>query len=200
MPAPIDFYFDFSSPYGYLASTQIEALAAKHGRAVNWHPFLLGAVFKLTGARPLTEMPMKSDYFKRDFQRSAGFLGVPFTLPSPFPFAAIAASRAFFWLHDQDPALAKRFAQAALHASFAEGKDISGAEATIAVAAKVGVDGDKLRAALNDPAVKERLKVEVDKAVAAGVFGSPFIVIDGEQFWGADRLAQVERWLAKGKW
>ena len=112
----------------------------------------------------------------------------------------MAASRAFFWLNDQDPALAKKFAQAVLNASFVEAKDVSGAEAVIAIAGKVGVDADKLRAALNDPAVKERLKTEVDKAVAAGVFGSPFILIDGEQFWGADRLAQVERWLAKGKW
>jgi 2-hydroxychromene-2-carboxylate isomerase len=200
MPAPIDFYFDFSSPYGYLASTQIEALAAKHGRAVTWHPFLLGAVFKLTGAKPLTDMPMKSDYFKRDFQRSAGFYGVPFTLPSQFPFAAVAASRAFFWLHDQDPALAKAFAQAVLRASFVEGQNVSGAETVIDIAGKLGIDAETLRAALNDPAVKERLKIEVDKAVEAGVFGSPFIVIDGEQFWGADRLAQIERWLANGKW
>ncbi len=200
MPSPIDFYFDFSSPYGYLASTQIEALAAKHGRGVNWHPFLLGAVFKLTGARPLTEMPLKSDYFQRDFRRSAGFYGVPFTLPSQFPFAAVAASRAFFWLQDQDPALAKKFAQAVLNATFVEAKNVSGAEAVIEIAGTLGIDAEKLRAALNDPAVKERLKTEVDAAVAAGVFGSPFIIVDGEQFWGADRLAQVERWLAKGKW
>jgi 2-hydroxychromene-2-carboxylate isomerase len=70
----------------------------------------------------------------------------------------------------------------------------------IEIAGTLGIDAEKLRAALNDPAVKERLKTEVDAAVAAGVFGSPFIIIDGEQFWGADRLAQVERWLAKGKW
>jgi 2-hydroxychromene-2-carboxylate isomerase len=157
-------------------------------------------VFKLTGAKPLTDMPMKSDYFRRDFERSAGFYGVKFTLPSQFPFAAVAASRAFFWLHDQDPGLAKKFAQAVLNATFVEAKNISGAEAVIEIASKLGIDAEKLRAALNDPAVKERLKTEVDAAMAAGVFGSPFIIVDGEQFWGADRLAQVERWLAKGKW
>ena len=68
MPAPIDFYFDFSSPYGYLASTQIDALAAKFGRAVTWRPFLLGVAFKVSGAQPLTTLPpIKSDYFRQDF-------------------------------------------------------------------------------------------------------------------------------------
>ena len=90
MPAPIDFYFDFSSPYGYFASTQIDALAAKHKRDVTWRPFLLGAVFKLSGGKPLTELPLKGDYFKHDFARSAAFYGVPLKLPPGFPFAPIA--------------------------------------------------------------------------------------------------------------
>ena len=64
---PIDFYFDFSSPYGYLASQKIEALAEKHGRTVDWHPMLLGVVFKQTGAAPLTEVPVKGPYSKHDF-------------------------------------------------------------------------------------------------------------------------------------
>ena len=70
---PIDFYFDFSSPYGYFASQKIEALAEKHGRTVDWHPMLLGVVFKQTGAAPLTEIPVKGPYSKRDFARSARF-------------------------------------------------------------------------------------------------------------------------------
>ena len=70
---PIDFYFDFSSPYGYLAAERIEALAAKHGRTVDWHPMLLGVVFKQTGAQPLTQVPVKGPYSRRDFARSARF-------------------------------------------------------------------------------------------------------------------------------
>jgi len=60
--SPIDFYFDFSSPYGYLASEKIEALAARHGRSVDWHPILLGIVFRETGAKSLTEVPLKGNY------------------------------------------------------------------------------------------------------------------------------------------
>ena len=67
MTPPIDFYFDFSSPYGYLASQKIEALATKHGRGVDWHPILLGVVFRHTGTSPLTEVPLKGDYARRDF-------------------------------------------------------------------------------------------------------------------------------------
>src|SRR5262249_3981008 len=100
MPVPIDFYFDFSSPYGYLPSTQIDALAARHGRSVAWRPFLLGAAFKLTGQRALTEQPLRGDYARRDFARSARLLKLPFILPQPFPFFALAASRAFYWLQD----------------------------------------------------------------------------------------------------
>ena len=73
MLQPIDFYFDFSSPYGYFASTQIDALAAKFKREVTWRPFLLGVVFKVSGAKPLIELPLKGDYFKHDFERTAGF-------------------------------------------------------------------------------------------------------------------------------
>jgi len=78
MAAPIEFYFDFSSPFGYLASEKIDQLAAKHGREVMWRPFLLGAVFKITGGMPTMEVPIKGDYYKRDFPRSARYLGVAY--------------------------------------------------------------------------------------------------------------------------
>src|SRR4051794_23799459 len=103
MPAPIEFYFDFSSPYGYLASTKIEEIAASHGRHVNWRPFLLGAVFKVSGMKPLVDIPMKGDYTAHDFGRFARYLGVPFVMPANFPFAPVAASRAVYWLGDRDP-------------------------------------------------------------------------------------------------
>src|SRR5690606_28310302 len=85
MSAPIDFYFDFSSPYGYLASTRIDAIAARHGRSVDWHPILLGAVFKATGGAPLASIPLKGPYSERDMARSARLMEVPFRLPSRFP-------------------------------------------------------------------------------------------------------------------
>jgi 2-hydroxychromene-2-carboxylate isomerase len=200
MANPIDFYFDFSSPYGYLASTKIDEVAAKHGRAVIWRPILLGAVFKITGQQPLATIPLKGSYMAHDLARSARSLNVPFKLPTKFPVSGIAPSRAFYWVGDRDPALAKSLAQALYHAYFVEDRDISNPEVTANVAAKHGVDKAELSQALNDPAVKERLRTEVDAAIERGVFGSPYIVIDGEPFWGSDRLDQVERWLATGGW
>jgi len=200
MADPIDFYFDFSSPYGYLASTRIDDLAARHGRSVTWRPILLGAVFKITGQQPLPTIPLKGSYAAHDLARSARLLKVPFKLPTKFPIGATAPSRAFYWVSGKDPALARKLAQALYHAYFAEDRDISNPEVTGNVAAKLGVDKGEFAQALNDPAVKERLRIEVDAAIERGVFGSPYIVVDGEPFWGSDRLDQVERWLETGGW
>jgi 2-hydroxychromene-2-carboxylate isomerase len=200
MANPIDFYFDFSSPYGYLASTKIDEIAAKHGRSVTWRPVLLGAMFKITGGQPLPTVPLKGSYATHDMTRTARLMSVPFKLPSKFPLAATAPSRAFYWVNDRDPALGRALAHALFHAYFAEDRDISNPEVTGNIAAKLGISKEELLQALNEPAVKERLRSEVDAAIERGVFGSPYIVIDGEPFWGADRLDQVEKWLETGGW
>src|SRR5919198_1381476 len=153
MKPTLEFYFDFSSPYGYLASHKIEALAAKHGRSVNWHPVLLGAVFKITGGRPLPEQPLKGEYAKRDIERSARFHGVPFRMPEPFPISTVAACRAFYALKDgvagsavksgSDPdfsARAVQLAKALFRAYFVENVNISDAENVAKVAASIGCD------------------------------------------------------------
>ncbi|MBK7742895.1 MAG: 2-hydroxychromene-2-carboxylate isomerase [Betaproteobacteria bacterium] len=199
MTAPIDFYFDFSSPYGCLAAQRIEALAAKHGRSVDWHPVLLGAIFKATGGAPLTELPLKADYARRDFERSARFHGIDgFRLPAKFPIATQAPARIVLWLKGSDPLLAARVAKALYRAYFFDGVDISSPERAAAVAANEGVDAAAARAAVDDPAIKEALKDEVERALARGVFGSPFVIVDGEPFWGLDRFDQIDRWLASG--
>ena len=200
MPDPIDFYFDFSSPYGYLTSKRIDAIAEKFGRSVTWRPHLIGAVFKTTGSQPLLNIPMKGDYARRDIPRTARRMGVPFRLPERFPFASVAAGRAFYWLNDRDPGKAKDLAKALYHRAFGEGEDISGGDSVVAVAAAQGIDADELQAALADPTVKERLKHEVEVAVERGVFGSPFVFVDGEPFWGNDKLTEVEHWLETGGW
>lgn len=200
MPHPIEFYFDYSSPYGYIASTKIEALAARYDREVLWRPFLLGVAFKQTGGQPLPQVPLKGDYAKRDFARSAKFWGVEYRQPSNFPISGVAPSRAFYWMEHTNPAQAPALAKALLRAYFVDDVNIADAEQVVAVGQRMGVPGDELRAGLTDQAVKDILKAEVDKAIARGVFGSPYIVVDGEPFWGMDRLDQVERWLDKGPW
>ena len=200
MSNPIDFYFDFSSPYGYFAASRIEDIAARHRREVTWRPILLGAVFKVTGMQPLSTIPLKRDYMKRDLERTARLFNVPFKLPSNFPISTTAPARAFYHLNNNDPALAKRLALALYVAYFADDVDISTTLNTIDIAAHAGVDKDEMAHALNDPAVKDRLRREVEAAVALGVFGSPYIVVDGEPFWGSDRLDQVDKWLSTGGW
>jgi 2-hydroxychromene-2-carboxylate isomerase len=200
MSNPIDFYFDFSSPYGYFAASKIEDIAARHARAVTWRPILLGAVFKVTGMQPLSSIPLKSDYMKHDLERTSRLLNVPFRLPTKFPISTTSPARAFYYLNNKDPALAKRLALALYVAYFADDVDISSPENTVDIAAHAGVDKNEMTQALNDTAVKDRLRREVDAAVSLGVFGSPYIVVDGEPFWGADRLDQVEKWLSTGGW
>jgi 2-hydroxychromene-2-carboxylate isomerase len=201
---PIAFYFDFSSPYGFIASEVIDALAAGHKRAVVWRPFLLGVVFKVTGSQPLTEIPLKSAYAKHDFARSARLLKIAFKMPGKFPFSGVSASRAFYWLDSRDPALARAAAQALYRHAFQEGEPIDSPSAVADALAPVleprGIAKDALQAALNDPAVKDRLRAEVEAAVARGVFGSPFFIVDEEPFWGADRLGQLQHWIETGGW
>lgn len=200
MASAIDFYFDFSSPYGYLAAQAVDDIGARHGIDVAWRPFLLGAVFKITGAQPLPHTPMKDDYSVIDMPRAARLLGVPFVMPEAFPFASQAACRAYYWLAQDDPARSRDFAKAVFCGAFAEGRDMGSAENVIEEAGKLGVDRDALGAALQDPAVKDRLRQEVDAAISRGVFGSPFFFLDDEPFWGHDRLDQVDRWLETGGW
>jgi 2-hydroxychromene-2-carboxylate isomerase len=199
MPREIDFYFDFSSPYAYLASTRIDAVAARHGRIVRWRPFLLGAVYKATGYHPL-EQPAKRQYFLRDLARSARLLGLPLAIPASFPENLLAAARATYWIDDRDRAKSGAFAKAAFAAYWAEGRKLADPETVAELAAAQGFAKDAVLAALNDPMVKDRLKGETDAALAAGIFGSPVTMVDGEPFWGSDRLEQVDRWLGAGAW
>jgi 2-hydroxychromene-2-carboxylate isomerase len=200
MSKPIDFYFDFSSPYGYIASQRIEAIAAKHGRSVNWRPYLLGAVFKVNSRKPLPGQPLVGDYARHDFERSARLYGVPFKYPTRMPISGVSPSRAYYWVHDRDQQKAKELALALYKAYFVEGRDISDPEQVADIAATLGLDRSATLAAMQEPAVKERLKKETDAAIARGAFGSPFIFVDDEPFWGNDRLDQVDRWLATGGW
>jgi 2-hydroxychromene-2-carboxylate isomerase len=200
MAQAIDFYFDFSSPYGYFASQKIEALAAKHGRNVNWCPILLGAVFKITGGAPIPSLPLKGDYGKRDFVRSAKFHNVPLNYPSTFPISGVPAVRAVIWIKGKDPAKAAELTKALYKAYFVDDVNISDADNVIKIATSIGCNADEVRAALNDQAVKDKTKLEVDAAIAKGVFGSPYMVVDGEPFWGIDRFDQMEKWLSTGGW
>jgi len=200
MASPIDFYFDFSSPYGYVASRLVEGLAQRTGREIQWRPMLIGAVMKITGQPALIDIPMKGTYARRDFERTARYYKVPFRLPDPFPIGTVPAVRAFYWTHNRDPAQARSLAKALLSAFFVDGREIGSAEGVVAVARATGLDGGALAAALGDPALKERTRQAVEAAVALGVFGSPYFIVDGEPFWGVDRMPMLEEWVRRGGW
>ena len=200
MAEPVKFYFEFASPYSYFASFKIDETCEALGREVVWKPFLLGIAYKTTGSQPLNTIPMKGEYCMHDWQRMARFMNVPWTYPGGFPARAQNACRAFYWIHDKDPVLAKKFAKEVFMSYFGRGMDFSSADAIAEVAAPLGIDHAELLDVLADEKIKQRLKDETQAAVDAGVFGAPYFIVDGEGFWGSDRMWMIRRWIERGGW
>lgn len=200
MAAPIDFYFDFTSPYGYFAGMRIDALAAKYGREVAWHPVLLGVVFKATGSGPLPSLPMKGPYSMHDIQRTARFHHIRYTHPENFPLPTQNAARAALWVRNTEGnAKAAEFGRAVFQALFVDGEQINEPEVLTAIAQRLGLDANAMREAIASQQIKDQLRVEIEQAMARNVFGSPFIIVDDEPFWGFDRFDQIEAMLQHGR-
>lgn len=201
MATPIAFWFDFISPYGYFAATQLGPLAAKYGRSVDWKPLLLGVtVMKVMGLKPLPETPLKKEYIKVDRPRLARLLGVPYRDHGLKDVNSLAASRAFLWLKEKDSALAVRFGHRIYERLWVHGKDFTPPEAVAEEARALGIDDKALLAAIGSESAKAALKASVDEAVANNVFGVPTFVVDGEPIWGVDRLWMLEHWLKYQSW
>jgi 2-hydroxychromene-2-carboxylate isomerase len=195
----IDFWFDFSSPYSYITNEWIDALAARHGRTVRRHAILLGVTFAAAQLKSPVSFPIKREYSLRDFARSARFEGLPYSQPEVFPISTQNAARVYWWLRDsRGEAEAAQWARSAFRAYFTRGVVLSDAPALKQLAADSGLDAEAAEAAWNDPRWKDRLRRANDEAIAAGVFGAPFMIVDGEPFWGNDRKPQIERVLASG--
>jgi 2-hydroxychromene-2-carboxylate isomerase len=195
--APIEFWFDFASGYAYFAALEIDELAERHGRTVMWRPFTLGAAFKITGAQGLSSTPLKRDYARLDWERLARLKGVPFRPPENHPRTGLPAIRAFYCVERKDPRMAAALAKRIIIGYFQNGLDTDDPNAVATAAASFGIDKDSLLAGIADPEVKNIARRHGEQAVARGVFGSPWIIVDGEPFWGADRLPMVERWLER---
>jgi len=142
--------------------------------------------------------PLKREYSLLDFERSARFAGVPFKLPAKFPIPTQNAARLFWWLNETDPQRARNWARHGLRALFARGVDLSEPAQLQDLAVEFGLDRSQAQDVWNDPRWKAALKSANDAAIALGVFGAPFFIVDGEPFWGNDRRPQIERWLDKG--
>ncbi len=200
--SPVDFYFDFSSPYGYFAAEKIDHVIAPFARPVIWHPILLGPALKKTGNRPLSDQPLKDDYGVYDWARLARFMDLPWSMPQTFPISTVKTARAFYAIDGElgGTVTAKKFAMAAYKAYFGYGRNINDLDVIADLAGQCGVDTDSLRQAVVSQAIKDRLRREVDLSLEKGVFGSPFVMVDGEKFWGSDRFWMIKRWLKSGGW
>jgi len=202
MTKTLDFYFDFTSPYGYIASQVIDDIAARYGCATRWHAFMVTAAYKQFNATNPLAHPAKQKYFQQDIPRTAAHLGVPFKFPATWPENLAAAGRAFSWIEDRDPdgagpEAAKRFAKTAIRAYWAEGKALASPDVVADIGAALGEDRARLRAALEDAAVKQRFIEKGNALLSAGIFGSPLVSYRGELFWGTDRLDQLQTALTK---
>ncbi|MCV2354615.1 2-hydroxychromene-2-carboxylate isomerase [Paucibacter sp. B2R-40] len=198
MTAPIDFYFDFASPYGYIASQQIDKIAERYERSVTWRAIVLDANFQSLERIRIPNNIMRSDYIRRDAERLATFYGVEYRTPSNLGAHTEQAARIFHWVHDRQPLRGRDFASRVMKAYFVDDQNIASEEVLEAISTEMGLSAEDFAEASANPASRSRLKAEVDMAEARGVFGSPFFIVEGERFWGNDRLPQLERWLATG--
>ena len=196
MNKPIEFFFDFISPYGWFAAERIGDIARAHRRSVAWRPSLLGVTVKRAMGLPaVLQTPLKGPYLLHDAERCARLYGLPWRPPTPITFSSVAAERAVIWALAQGDLDVEVLVLGLYRHAWAEAGDISTPDAVADAAGSMGFDRRRLRAGIEHPKTKEGLRSSVADAVARGFFGSPFIVVDGEPFWGADRLPMVERWL-----
>ena len=196
------FFFDFISPFGYFASLQIDALAARHGRTVEWRPMLLGVtVLKVMGLKPLLETPLKGDYLRRQFARHTRRHGLVLRRQPDDPaMDPRACARAVYWTLAHDPAQARPLAQLLYHRYWSEGEDLSTSAAIAAGPLPPGLDAADLAAGTDSEEARTLLRQAVEESMRLGVFGSPTVLVDGELFWGLDAFASLDEWLASGGW
>lgn len=198
----MQFFFDFISPFGYFGSLRIDQLAAKYGREVQWRPMLLGvSVLKVMGLKPLLETPLKGEYIRREFDRYARRHGLDLKRRADDPMMdPRACGRAFYWTAARHPQLAKPLARAMLDAYWAQGLDLSSAEAIAALPLPPGLEAGPLAAGIQGEEAGRLLRAAVEESLQWGVFGSPTVRVGSELFWGVDSFPMLEEWLATGGW
>lgn len=201
MSQAIEFYFDFISPFGWIAAERVAAKAADEGVEINWKPFLLkSTVIDAMGLKPVLDTPLKGPYSLHDAKRQARYYGLSLHENSSQIFPSVAAARAVVWARQHAPQKVQSLVLALYRRWMSEGQGIASSESVIAVAAGLGIDADELAQGLSDPEVKLALRQDGEDMIAKGVFGSPTLVVDGELFWGSDRVDQAFEWRARGGW
>jgi 2-hydroxychromene-2-carboxylate isomerase len=197
----IDYYMSPASPWTYLGHGRLADIAARHGATINVKPVDFGVIFPQSGGLPLPKRaPQRQAYRMMELKRWREHLGIPITLePKFFPSNEVPAAHAVIAVRESmgnPPAI--RLAHAVLKALWEEEKNPGDADTLSAIIASVGLDPAKVTAMAADPAIAARREADTKMAIERGVFGAPSYVIDGEIFWGQDRVEFVERKLAKG--
>jgi 2-hydroxychromene-2-carboxylate isomerase len=195
MAKTVEFYFDFGSPYSYLAYKALPAIAAARGAQILWRPMLLGGVFKATGNHSPAEIAAKSAWMQRDMERWAARYGAAFKRNPHFPINTLTLMRGAAGMQLRGMDFGK-YAETIFRAMWAEPRNLGDAQELAAVLREAGFDPSEFQSLVNDAAVKERLKQQTEEAVARGVFGAPTFFVGDEMFWGQDRLDFVAAALA----
>jgi 2-hydroxychromene-2-carboxylate isomerase len=185
------FYFDYISPYAYLAWTQVRAL----GVEVEPHPILFAALLDANGTRGPAEVPARRRYIIRDIVRIAHRFGVPVVAPPAHPFNPVLALRVTAL--DMAPAQRSALIDALYRAAWATGVGITEASVVQRIASEVGLPGDAVKRA-QEADIKARIRAGSDDAVARGMFGVPTMLVDDQMFWGCDSLPHLAYYLAHG--
>jgi 2-hydroxychromene-2-carboxylate isomerase len=200
MGKTVDYYFSPMSPWTYLGHARFAGMAERHRASINVKPVDFGKVFPVSGGVPVAKRaPQRQAYRLVELKRFRDHLKMPLNLqpkyfPAPTDQAAqfiVAAGRS------GGSAAAMRLAGAILRACWAEERNIADAETLMAICKEQGMDAAKIAAASQSDAVKAEYEAYTQEAISRNVFGAPSYVIDGEIFWGQDRLEFVERALAK---
>ena len=190
MSKKVEFFFDVGSPASYLAWTQLESIAQRTNAKIIWRPMLLGAVFQATGNASPAAVPAKGAYMLKDLQRFSNIYGVPFNFNPFFPLNTMHLMRgATAYLEEPE---FQTYLAAIFNALWSEQLNMESPEVVAEVLTKAGIDVTDFMARISETEVKERLKDTTEEAVARGVFGAPSFFVNGEMFFGQDRLSFVE--------
>lgn len=193
MTKSVEFLFDFGSPTSYLAYKQLPKITARHGARIVWTPILLGAVFKATGNTSPATIPAKARYMNQDLARFAKRYGVVLSFNAHFPVNTLPLMRgAVAYLPTNNFDL---YVNAIFDAMWAHPRNLNDQGEIAHVLNDIGIEPDDFLARIERPDVKEKLKANTESAVARGVFGAPTFFVNGEMFFGQDRLDFVEEKL-----
>lgn len=199
MGKKLEFFYDCSSPWTYLAFTRIEDIARRHRANLIWKPILVGGVFNAVNpsvyeSRTNPVKP-KARYYSKDLQDWAAFYGIKIGNPTVFPVNSVKAMRGAFVALEHGKV--SGYSRRVFESYWGEDRDISRDDVMRDIVRAVGLDEGEFFEKINSPEYKAKLRANTEELIERGGFGSPTIFVDGAMFFGNDRLALVEWELSK---